>query len=288
MAKNPLITNEVRQVITETYLKHSDWIAKEIRDGVEARLHEQNPRSKRGWPGLSSIQKELSKIRMLENQRPTELKELDNRWSIGTLKNFPIPAGALSKVLGVKWLRRDGAVPLTIREAMWIGRLYCLPMETKDISFLSAQYALRERVSELTGKPVDTFEIDDLVLQNPLGAYLFTSFDVIPYEQKATQALVAEIEALVGVPPAEPKLEGTALLAYITCLNNWLEKNPPKNMLPQEQAQEEILELREKAIAVAKVWDVGSVSSVSLLEIRTRIGAEIGNWEKQNRPSSND
>jgi hypothetical protein len=155
MAKNPLITDEVKRVIAQMYLKHSDWRAKEIRDGVEARLHEQNPRSKPGWPGLSTVQKELTKQRKTDDTRPPESKGLDEPWNIATMADADneIPAEALPIVLRVwaKSFERKGK-SLTIREAKWVSRLYHLINDIDSLKWYAKFYALEERTTEITGK----------------------------------------------------------------------------------------------------------------------------------------
>lgn len=160
MAKNPLITDEVKRVIAKIYLKHPDWRAKEIRDGVEAQLHEQNPRSKPGWPGLSAVQKELTKQRKTDEARPPESKRLDEPWSLSSLTKCSIPPEAMPIVMSVYKKRLAEKDPLLIREALWIARLYNIvdpPDLVWDWAFL---YALEEMVSEDLGKPFDSRELD--------------------------------------------------------------------------------------------------------------------------------
>lgn len=178
MAKNPLITNEVREVIATIYLNYPDWRAKEIRDGVEARLHEQNPRSKPGWPGLSAVQKELTKQRKTDDTRPPESKRLDEPWSLGASVKHDIPPDA-SKDLSDMW-RVSLAIdrPISIRQAKWIVYLRTLyqgqSIFTQNYSDKVARnfelisqswlYSIKERVSEIIGeKHFDTTSLDALI-----------------------------------------------------------------------------------------------------------------------------
>ncbi|MBI4187313.1 MAG: hypothetical protein HY530_07430 [Chloroflexi bacterium] len=179
MAKNPLITGQVRQVIAEIYLKHPDWRAKEIRDGVEVRVHEQNPRSKPGWPGLSAVQKELTKLRITGEARPPELKKLDTPWSLGCLVEYELPVEAVPTVLEIKWRRLDTLRDirinqLTFRQAKWIARLYRLAKDTKELEAWAVFYALLEVISELTNITLDTSGLDDAIFRHNTNADILT------------------------------------------------------------------------------------------------------------------
>lgn len=171
MAKNPLITDKVRRVIAEIYLEHPDCRAKEIRDRVEARLHKQNLRSKPGWPGISAVQKELTKIRANLDKRPPEVKELDKPFSLGTLVKYPIPPEALPTVLEAWAHYRKGTTNFTIREALWFARLSgALSLfekvgdKDRSLANLVIWYAIRESAYEAIGEDIDTTDLDTGVL----------------------------------------------------------------------------------------------------------------------------
>ncbi|MFC2047213.1 hypothetical protein ACFLTK_02920 [Chloroflexota bacterium] len=163
MAKGPVITDRVKQQIAGVYLEHPDWRAKEVQYEVDCLL------SGRG-PGLSAVQKELTKIRKRDKERSSELRSLDRPWSIGTLMEYDIPPEALPKIVQMQDFGRQTEKPLSIREARWVGRLHTLTTDMKILVGLSLHYALRERVCELTCIPMDTFNIDHIVLKNPLDA----------------------------------------------------------------------------------------------------------------------
>jgi len=170
MAKNPLITNEVRKVIANIYLEHSDWRAKEIRDAVEARLHKINPRSKPGWPGLSAVQKELTKQRKTDDARPPESKALDQPWSLGKITERDLPIESIPVILGIQEYRRlKGKEPLTIRQAWWLSRIYSVISQPEVLStaevllFWARVYASSERIAELTKTERDTSDLDRIV-----------------------------------------------------------------------------------------------------------------------------
>ncbi|MBI4332462.1 MAG: hypothetical protein HY673_14410 [Chloroflexi bacterium] len=134
MAKGRHIKS-IERLIAEVNFEHPDWIAKEIRGEVENRVHKTNPRSNKGWPGLSAVQKKLTEIRKAEETKPPELKELDKPWSLAAVVAHPI----LSEALPVLFIQlvldenkdtlSQGSLrvgTLTTREALWVARLHSL------------------------------------------------------------------------------------------------------------------------------------------------------------------
>ena len=140
MAKGQFINDDVRLLIAQVYLEDPEQQAKEVQVTVNARLMLTNPKTKPGWPGLSAIQKELTKIRQRDWERPNKSVGLDDIWSIGTLPKYDIPSDALPKVLQIQELRRSTKKPLAIREALWIGRLHRVKENIQELSFLSLYY----------------------------------------------------------------------------------------------------------------------------------------------------
>ncbi|MFC1933459.1 hypothetical protein ACFLXU_07590 [Chloroflexota bacterium] len=192
MAKNPLITDDVRLLIATVYLENPEFRAKEIRNEVEARLRRKNPKTKPEWPGLSAVQKELTRIRSNIDKRPPKLKELDTPWSIGSLVQYDIPPEALPMVLRVcaqrntmgmtvrayNWRRRQDVMagspmpeapdynePFSIRDALWVSRLSKLTSDPQDIWNLAAWCSAEERAYEAIGKSIDIVNIDSFLLR---------------------------------------------------------------------------------------------------------------------------
>ena len=154
MAKGPKLTAEVMQCITLVYLKYPNWRAKEIQGEVNARLRRENLRVSPDWPGLSAIQKALTKIRKNDNERSPESKELDRLWNTASLVKYPIPPEALPTVLKVwVWMPENLNFPLTIREALWVSRLYTVVKDVPLLTMRSQLHAIDERASEITGEP---------------------------------------------------------------------------------------------------------------------------------------
>jgi len=155
MSKGPGITKDVDLLIAEVYLTDTNQRAKEVQDKVNIRLEGKGP-------GLSAIQKKLTKLRNSETKE--RLNPLDKPWCIGTVSQFDIPPEALPVVLKA-WkmsLLLEMEQPFIIRQAIWVARIYkCFP--SKDIITLcnyATLYARREHACELLGIPFDTADFD--------------------------------------------------------------------------------------------------------------------------------
>ena len=173
MAKGPLITNEIIQLIARVYLEHPEWRAKEIQNEVNTQLRKRSPRVNPDWPGLNAVQKALTKIRKRDNERPSELKELDMPWSTASLAKYPVSPEALPAVLKAwVWLPENINLSLTIREALWVGRLYAAIEDMPTLLFVAQVRAGHERVNEVTGVDVVRDEIyTDYFLKSDLGIF---------------------------------------------------------------------------------------------------------------------
>ncbi len=104
-------------------------------------------------PEKESIAKLISKVRNhLESP-------LDEPWSLSSLVDYEIPPEALPAVMSA-YKKRLKDNQLTIREALWIGRLYSV-IEPKDLVYDWASiYAVEEMINELSGKSFDSSKLD--------------------------------------------------------------------------------------------------------------------------------
>ncbi len=147
MPIGPKITDDVRSIISEVYLNHKDWVAKEVMAEVHTRLRKNNSNVKPNWPGISAIQIELRKIR----RKYEQIRELgqEQPWSLVTLDKYPIPPEALPSVIQ-SWVyaRESKNRPFTVRDAKWVARIYAV---YRDIEKL-VKYALDRARSELIGE----------------------------------------------------------------------------------------------------------------------------------------
>jgi len=151
MAKGPIITPDVLELIAEVHLQHISWRAKEVRQEVNTRLRRENSHVDPEWPGLSAVQKELTKIREINDARTPESKRLDESWGTYSLAKYPIPPEALPSVLQVwVYVREKLDEPFTIREALWVSRLYAATKDIATLAEFAMHHSLGERIRELS------------------------------------------------------------------------------------------------------------------------------------------
>ncbi len=215
MAKGPLITNEMRGLVAQVYLEHPDWQASEVQTEV-------NSRSNGKGPGLSALQKELTKLR----RRSLGNNDVhDKWWSLGSLSDKDTPyisPDSIPVVLEaqVGRLHRKES-PLTVREAKWVARLHCLTSNDRELSIWARFYAFQERACQTAGVPFDTTELDIGVVHRlvPLTFFMWMAKTniVTDSEKKNAGKEIAhgfEME-LLDRKLKSPQLTGKALWWYI-------------------------------------------------------------------------
>ena len=168
MAKGPVITPNVRKEIAKVYMANPDWRAKEVQNELRGRLKDKAP-------GLSSIQKELGRIRAREGERWSEEEKLNRPWTIGTLTEYELAPEAVRILLLIQAGRKkEQRTPLKVREALWVARLHAIrgngtgkKPESLDILATWGQaYALREKVCAMSNTACDTADLDEGLLGN--------------------------------------------------------------------------------------------------------------------------
>lgn len=167
MARGIVLTNDVRRCIAEVYLENPNYRAPKIREEVIRRLSKVYPYADPGWPGLSIVQKELTKIRKRQSEAPPEQKGLGRPWSLGTLAKYDLPAEAVPAILEIRDRRfLNSEERLTIREAKWVVRLRAVVDESIELEKRAIFYAFRESICELSSTSDDTFDMDNWIQSN--------------------------------------------------------------------------------------------------------------------------
>lgn len=152
MALGTRLTLEVKNTIREIIKEHEGYKPKQVHNELHIRM-KQKGLDKIGdgpsWPGVSAVGKAMREIKITLDKRSPEIKGLDNPWSIDTLPEYPIPPEALPTVLRAHayYMRSNFSRNkledtqeytnfhfLSIRVALWIGRLYKLFSETSEIN----------------------------------------------------------------------------------------------------------------------------------------------------------
>lgn len=170
------LSKEWKKVVAQIVQEHPDWKASQIRRQVIVHLGEDKT------PGLSSIQKELTPMRMRYQQ--IQESGMESPWHLGLMSRpeYNISPEAVPYILMTQSWAEKNPEPLfkqphgclSTRQALWIARLHAIvgisQIKTKDIpkiaSFLwrwSEAYALREVICELSGVLFDTSELDNAI-----------------------------------------------------------------------------------------------------------------------------
>ena len=126
MAKGPRITPGVRDKIASIFLNDRSLIAKEVVEELRKSLGEQAP-------GLSAVQKELTRIR----RNPNVSSELDKPWALGAIAKYDIPAEIVPIIIELLRMRNNSGIIsgrsfMTVRQALWIARLAPLMDSIKE------------------------------------------------------------------------------------------------------------------------------------------------------------
>ena len=131
MSKGPRLTPGITKLIEKIYIANRQIRPKEARGKLLKQMKAEGLDQIFGsnYPALNTVSQELKQLRDKDSARPDELKSLDEPWSFGSLAEYPIPPEAIPLVASIyeKCLMEGNNSErwnLTIREALWIGRLH--------------------------------------------------------------------------------------------------------------------------------------------------------------------
>ena len=172
MPRGAKLTPHVEGLIATACIEHPEWISKpkKIREWVTANLCEsEKVWGGPNWPGIDVIKDRLrTKIRPNLENRPPEVKRLDEEWSLGASDENGISTEATADLLDTwKHCLAIGHT-FTVREAKWVARMGTAVKATQNVyQYRGAllfgyahEYAIRERISEISGSPMDTRDLD--------------------------------------------------------------------------------------------------------------------------------
>ena len=233
MTGGPKITEQIQQLIVDTYLEHPDWVAKQVQEWVDNEVGRKGLAVK--GPGLSAVQKKLAEYR--DNLgKHVSLKMFRTPWSLGSLYQDDMSPEAIQIVLSVQKLRRlRDEEPLTIPEAKWVGRLSRVfdpilktdklqsminLVKLENLSIWAQWYAARELASKVGNIPLDTSDFDLAMAAGRIeviAKYIGTTNMISEAEKRRIgQEAAREIEQKVfGKSLDIYDLSGTAWCAYI-------------------------------------------------------------------------
>ncbi|MFC2036331.1 hypothetical protein ACFLUJ_09510 [Chloroflexota bacterium] len=148
MPRGRVIPERVKRIIKELYLKHPNLPAKDVQWEVHNTYRKYERHIPDNWPGLNAVQKILHDIRLQHISNPK-----DTAWSLYTLAEFDIPADALQTVVDAYAITKTwDSEPLTVREALWVARLYRVITDIEELAIASRECSDNERLNEISGK----------------------------------------------------------------------------------------------------------------------------------------
>jgi hypothetical protein len=261
MAGGPKITEQIQQLIVDTYLEHPDWVAKQVREAVDDEVRRKGLATQ--GPGLSAVQKKLAVYRSSFNKLAS-LKTFKTPWSLGSLCDDDISPDATPVILAVQKLRRlREEAPLTVPEAKWVARLYRFvhPIlqtdalqsavnedKLNDLSIWAQWYAARELAAKVANIPLDTsdFDLDMAAGRMEIIAKFVGTTNMVSEVVKRTlgQKLTREFEQKVfGKSLDEYDLSGKAWWAYIYGIGAMVQNDKWENM-DDDRQKSLIMDLR--------------------------------------------
>lgn len=167
----------IEPVIVKVYRDNPQGSAKEIYSDVKKALEEEainHPelmtKLRRGWPKLNSIQVYLTKLRKDTKKGGAKYDRKDEPWSLSCLAEYDIPPEALPRVMFIcEDYFRKFKQHLTIRQVLWMARLYKIiddPLALRDFALM---YELHEWFDWVSGNHSDNRSADLVVIQYMAG-----------------------------------------------------------------------------------------------------------------------
>lgn len=261
MAGGPKITEQIQQLIVDTYLEHPDWVAKQVQKAVDDEVRRKGLATQ--GPGLSAVQKKLAAYRSSFNKQAS-LKTFKTPWSLGSLCDDDISPDATPVILAVQKLRRlREEAPLTVPEAKWVARLYRFvhPIlqtdalqsavnedKLNDLSIWAQWYAARELAAKVANIPLDTSDFDLAMAAGRMeiiAKFLGTTNTVSEVVKRTLgQKLTREFEQKVfGKSLDEYNLSGKAWWAYVYGIGAMVQNDKWENM-DDDRQKSLIMDLR--------------------------------------------
>ena len=192
MGRRTKLTPEMQKIITAIYSRHPDWSVRDIEGKIPQFSKQEIGRelSLDEVPGRTLINRYKREV-LEPNLTEMEKSGIDTPWSIYTLSKYEIPAEALMTVLEILFekLREKPPKHITIREAMWIGRLAHVIKDNQLLWRHAYQYAEMERMTQITG--VDLFAFVNVTydahLYKNVGGKMSMAIDFVPYMFKQAE-----------------------------------------------------------------------------------------------------
>ena len=192
--RRPRINSEVYKAISDLYLENPDWTGKQMWVGL-------GYYSEGKWPvpSLRAVQKIFADIKAKTKTPEFQRKEAD--WNMATLDEHPLPSEAIPMILEIQ-ARDTHFGKFSIRQAIWISRIFRVISDLELLDDISWYYTLHEKICQLSGTPFDTSKYDNL-LNDP--KQLIKAFEAeSPQTKDNFQAHKTAFEAITNYTLNEP------------------------------------------------------------------------------------
>ena len=175
MPQGPVITDEVKMLITKLHKEHPKWTNNEIRNMVLSTVQKDNKSLPKGWPSKFAIDRIMPGVRERVRLAKLNLDPRDRPWTIQSVIRYPIPSEALPAVLQVWFFAQDNGHTVTIRHAQWAARLYAAIKDIEALYGYSRIMAFQEKLAELAG--IEDFrasQLDNLSVFSIVTGHIIT------------------------------------------------------------------------------------------------------------------
>jgi hypothetical protein len=174
MAKGPYLTDRIRHMVAEAYRADPQIKPGRAQEELLQRMKAEGLNEIFGpnYPSRSAVSKELKSLRKKDEARPPELKGLDQPWSLSCLakREYHIPPEAIPVVMFIcEDHFRKFKQHLTIRQVLWMARLYKIIDDPLALENFALMYELSEWFDWISGNPTDNRSADLAVIQYMAG-----------------------------------------------------------------------------------------------------------------------
>lgn len=178
MTKGPQITDEVKTLIAKVHKEHPKWTNTMIRNEVSSIVRKRDSSLPKGWPSKFAIDRIMPGIRERAKLSKSAPNPIDQPWTVQSMGNsrYEIPPEALPSVLQVWFFAKQMGNNLSIREALWVGRLHTAITDIEALYQNSDLASAMESLAEMAG--IEDFagtEAVNLSLFSAMTGHVITS-----------------------------------------------------------------------------------------------------------------
>ena len=190
MARGKVVRREVEEKVRFLLRTDKKLRGKELKEQVE-----------KEFPDINYTVRTYQLLKEKAQPALSNLKDLDEDWHIGTLRESPLPPVVVARILK---LMKSTGMELTKREVQWVSRFHELFKEDDELWHVVMWYSMWEIYGGLTGNEFITTRLDrELAEKGDLKYFI----ERISASKSTNDLLKACVYQLNGNGPAEDFLE---------------------------------------------------------------------------------